>query len=51
MPIESIVSQVAEGVVTFRNICGHIAPILVEIASMEIFLGLTDILLIHHTGE
>ncbi|OCL12161.1 carbonic anhydrase [Glonium stellatum] len=33
----------------FRNICGHITPVLKDIAAFDVFLGLSDIMVIHHT--
>ena len=33
-----------------RNICGHIAPILNDIVALDVFLGLSDIMVVHHTG-
>lgn len=32
-----------------RNICGHIAPILNDIVALDVFLGLSDIMVVHHT--
>lgn len=41
--------QLSDGVFTFRNICGHASSIIKDIATLDIFVGITDILIVHHT--
>lgn len=41
--------QLSDGVFTFRNICGHASSVIKDIATLDTFLGITDILIVHHT--
>jgi len=34
---------------TIRNVCGHSAPNMNDILALDIFLGLKEILIVHHT--
>lgn len=47
---QAIYSLTADGVMTFRNINGHAGPIITELATLDVFFGLTDIMVVHHTG-
>lgn len=33
-----------------RNVCGHIKPSLNNILALDSFVGLKEIMIIHHTG-
>jgi len=37
------------GPIIVRNVCGHVAPALSDIVALDSLLGLTDIIIIHHT--
>jgi len=38
-----------DGVIIFRNAGGHVRPVINDILALDSFLGITDILVIHHT--
>ncbi|RFU26706.1 hypothetical protein B7463_g9630, partial [Scytalidium lignicola] len=38
-----------DGIVVFRNACGHVAPEMEAIIALDIELGFDDIIIIHHT--
>jgi len=37
------------GPIICRNVCGHVAPALSDIVALDSLIGLTDIIIIHHT--
>ncbi|KFY94742.1 hypothetical protein V500_03082 [Pseudogymnoascus sp. VKM F-4518 (FW-2643)] len=37
-----------EGVIVIRNVNGHAAPIINDILALDVLLGFTDILVVHH---
>lgn len=37
--------------VCFRNICGHVAPLLPDIVGLDQLADFQDVMIIHHTGK
>jgi carbonic anhydrase len=38
------------GPLIFRNVCGHVAPVLNDLVALDSLLFFKDVIIVHHTG-
>jgi carbonic anhydrase len=43
-------STIVVGPLIFRNVCGHVAPILNDLVALDSLLYFKDVIIVHHTG-
>ncbi|OCK85754.1 carbonic anhydrase [Lepidopterella palustris CBS 459.81] len=46
---ENFVGLKPRDALVIRNICGHLAPALADIAGLDAFIGFNEIMVVHHT--
>jgi carbonic anhydrase len=41
---------ISVGPLIFRNVCGHVAPVLNDLVALDSLLLFKDVIVVHHTG-